>query len=190
MRGRKREQLLEAAQRLFCRNGFQATGVDAVLTEARVARMTLYKHFKSKEHLIVATLEREDRTFREWLVAAVERRSRQASDRILAVFDALGERFEEQGYAGCPFLKATGEFPEPGDPIHQFAAKHREMIRSYLHGLAAEAGAHHPEELSRQLYLLVEGAIGASQIGRTAKVAQDARAAAQVLIRNAIGLQD
>ncbi len=125
--------------------------------------------------------------FREWLVAAVERRSKRARDRILAVYDALGERFEEQGYVGCPFLKASGEFPDPGDPIHQFAVKHKEMIRSYLHGLAAEAGARRPEELSRQLYLLVEGAIGASQVGRNAQVAQQARAAAQVLLKNATG---
>jgi AcrR family transcriptional regulator len=187
MRAGKRDQLLEAAQRLFCRQGFHATGIDAILAEAKVARMTLYKRFKSKEGLIVAVLEREDRMFREWLVAAVERRSRQASDRVLAVYDALGERFEAQGYFGCPFLKASGEFPDAGDPIHQLAIKHKEMVRSYLLGLAAEAGARHPEELSRQLYLLMEGAIGASQVNRNAQVAQQARAAAQVLLREATG---
>ena len=80
---RKRDHLLAVAQRMFCETGFHAVSVDAILAEAGVARMTLYKNFGSKEDLIVATLKREDRMFRQWLVSAVEAQSNHSEDRIL-----------------------------------------------------------------------------------------------------------
>jgi AcrR family transcriptional regulator len=161
---RKRDHLLAVAQRMFCTGGFHAVGVDAILDEAGVARMTLYKNFKSKEDLIVATLREEDRAFRQWLAASVEVRSRRPHDRILHIFGALHERFAQAGYYGCAFIRASIEFPDPQHPVHRAAREHKEMIRSYLRGLSAEAGAKSPIALAEQLYILFVGAITASQL--------------------------
>ena len=186
MSSKKRDHLVGVARDLFYRHGFHATGVDTIIREAGVARMTLYKHFRSKEELILATLELQDQQFREWLVAAVERRAKKPSDRLFAVFDAFGELFRSDGYSGCVFLKASGEYPGLQDPVHQLAVRHKQMIQSYLRGLAAEVGAADPDTLSKQLVLLVDGAIATAQVIGRAGAADDARAAAEVLVRNAI----
>jgi AcrR family transcriptional regulator len=182
MAGRKRDHLLAVAQRMFCETGFHAVSVDAILEEAGVARMTLYKNFGSKEDLIVATLKREDRMFRQWLVGAVEGQSNHSKDRILGLFHALHDRFASDGYYGCAFIRASIEYPAPGHPIHRAAREHKEMIRSYLRGLAAEVDGADPIILSEQLYLLFEGAITASQLHGEPWPAEYARQAAERLL--------
>jgi AcrR family transcriptional regulator len=178
---RKREHLLAVAQRMFCETGFHAVSVDTILEEAGVARMTLYKNFGSKD-LIVATLKREDRMFRQWLVSAVEAQSNHSEDRILGLFHALHDRFASEGYYGCAFIRASIEYPVPGHPVHRAAREHKEMIRSYLRGLAAEVEGADPMMLSEQLYLLFEGAITASQLHGEPWPAEYAREAAKKLL--------
>jgi len=77
--------------------------------------MTLYNHFKSKDELILASLELQDDQWCEWKGPA---------DRLLAMFDALEESFQEEDFCGCPFIKATSEYPDLNDPTHQIAVKH------------------------------------------------------------------
>ena len=142
---RKREHLLQVAQRMFCSAGFHAVGIDAIIAEAGVARMTIYKNFGSKEDLIVATLRREDKIFRQWLTSTVEALSTRPADRIRGLFSALHQRFSEEGYYGCAFIRASIEFPDPRHPVHRAAREHKEMIRSYLRGLAAEVWRQKPD---------------------------------------------
>src|SRR5262249_31599753 len=179
---RKRAHLLAVAQRMFCEMGFHAVSVDAIIEEADVARMTLYKNFGSKEDLIVATLKREDRMFRQWLASAVEAQSYRSGDRILGLFHALHDRFASEGYYGCAFIRASIEYPATGHPIHRVAREHKEMIRSYLRGLAAEIEGSDPIPLSEQLYLLFEGAITASQLHGEPWPAEYARQATERLL--------
>jgi AcrR family transcriptional regulator len=179
---RKRDHLLAVAQRMFCEMGFHAVSVDAILEEAGVARMTLYKNFGSKEDLIVATLKREDRMFRQWLASAVEARSNRSKDRILGLFHALHDRFASDGYYGCAFIRASIEYPAPAHPVHRAAQAHKEMIRSYIRGLAAEVEGADPVTLCEQVYLLFEGAITASQLHGEPWPAEYARQATEKLL--------
>src|SRR5215469_4205640 len=179
---RKRDHLLAIAQRVFCETGFHAVSVDAILEEAGVARMTLYKNFGSREELLVATLKREDRMFRQWLVSGVEAQSDHSQDRILGLFDALHDGFASEGYYGCAFIRASVEYPAPAHPVHRAAREHKEMIRSYLRGLVAEVEGADPMTLSEQLYLLFEGAITASQLHGEPWPAEYARRAAEKLL--------
>jgi AcrR family transcriptional regulator len=179
---RKRDHLLAVAQRMFCEIGFHAVSVDAILEEAGVARMTLYKNFGSKEDLIVATLKREDSMFRQWLASAVEARSNHSKDRILGIFHALHDRFASDGYYGCAFIRASIEYPASNHPVHRAAQAHKDMIRSYLRGLAGEVEGADPIALSEQLYLLLEGAITASQLHGEPWPAEYARKAAEKLV--------
>jgi AcrR family transcriptional regulator len=182
---RKRDHLLAVAQRMFCETGFHAVSIDAIVEEAGVARMTLYKNFGSKEDLIVATLKREDRMFRQWLVSAVEAQSNHSEDRLLGLFDALHDRFASEGYYGCAFIRASIEYPAPAHPVHRAAREHKEMIRSYLRGLAAGVEGTDSMTLSEQLYLLFEGAITASQLHGEPWPAEYARRAAEKLLAGA-----
>src|SRR5436305_7973554 len=182
MATRKRDHLVAVAQKMFCQSGFHAVGIDAILEDAGVARMTLYKNFCSKEELILAALKREDVMFRQWLVSSVEGRSEQPEDRILAIFGALRERFDSTGYYGCAFIRASVEYPAPDHPVHRAARAHREMMRSYLRGLCSEVEGADPVALSEQLYLLIEGAITASQLHGEPWPADYARQAAENLL--------
>jgi AcrR family transcriptional regulator len=182
MAARKRDHLLAVARQMFCECGFHAVSVDAIIEEAGVARMTLYKNFGSKEDLILATLEREDKMFRQWLVSSIEARSSRPEDRILGLFRSLHDRFAAEGYYGCAFIRASIEYPDPKHPIHRAAREHKEMIRSYLRGLAVEVDPTDPVTLSEQLYLLFEGAITASQLHGEPSPADYARQAAEKLL--------
>ena len=182
MPARKRDHLIAVAQRMFCSSGFHTVSIDAIIDEAGVARMTVYKNFKSKEDLIIAALEREDRQFRQWLAASVEARSAKPEDRIVQLFMALHERFAAAGFYGCAFIRASIEYPDPRHAVHVAAKAHKEMIRTYLRGLAADAGALNPVALAEQLYILFEGAITASQLHGEPWPAANAGLAARFLV--------
>src|SRR5260370_8043142 len=93
MASRKRDRIIKVASDIFFRQGFHATGVDAVIKKSRVAPMTLYKQFKSKENLILAALQREDQQLREGLVAEVEPRAQTPHGRLLSLFESFGTQF-------------------------------------------------------------------------------------------------
>lgn len=179
---RKRDHLLSVAQRLFCTRGFHAVSVDAIISEAGVARMTVYKNFASKDELMLETLRREDQAFRQWLASAVEAHSSRPSDRIAAMFDGLHERFSAAGYYGCPFIRVSIEFPDANHPVHRMAKEHKEMIRSYIRALVSQMGVANPVQASEQIYLLFEGALTASQLTGEPWPAEFAKQAALQLI--------
>jgi AcrR family transcriptional regulator len=182
MRPSKRDQLVDTALDLFYRHGFNATGIDRVLEEAGVARMTLYNHFKSKDELIVAVLRRRDELFREWLVRRVEQTPGTTRDRLLALFDAHSEWFAEERFRGCLFINATAEFSGANDAICAAAADHKRLVISFIRGLLAAVGARNPDALADHLALLLEGAIVSAQVLGDPGWAGKARAAAEILL--------
>ena len=182
----RREHLVQTALDLFCRDGFHATGIDRILSESGVAKMTLYKHFRSKDELILAVLRRRDEEFRHWFVRTVERRAKTPRERLVCLFDVLGEWFAETNFTGCTFINAAAEYGEADDPIHASAAEHKRLVRSYIRDLAKAADAADPETLANALTLLIEGAITMAYVAGEKDAAQRARAAAAVLIDAAL----
>ena len=106
-RGSARDRILETAYRLFSRHGIQAVGIDTIVAESHVAKMTLYRYFPSKEDLVLAFLDlRQQRWTHEWLEAGIERRAATPQERLLSVFDLLDEWFRRSDFEGCPFISA------------------------------------------------------------------------------------
>ncbi|MBN67508.1 MAG: TetR family transcriptional regulator [Rickettsiales bacterium] len=155
----KREQIVNTALELFYAQGFHATGVDKIIQTAGVSKKTLYHHFRSKDELVLAALRRRDELFRNWLVRAVQARSKDPRAQLDALFDALGEWFRSKGFSGCMFINASAEFPSHDDPCHIACREHKRMIVDYVRSIAEAAGAKQPERLAEQLNLLMEGAI-------------------------------
>ncbi|SRR6266508_1014574 len=176
-----RERILEAASRLFLRDGFRAVGVDTIVAEAGIAKMTLYTHFPSKDDLIVAYLERANGQFWEWLDGA----SAGVDDpraRLVAMFDAVGKLANSPGCLGCTFQGTAAEFPDPQHPGHRVALAHKQAVRARLRTLTEHAGLRAPEDLADQLLLLMDGAwVAARMFGPDNPGAQVA-AAARALI--------
>ena len=137
MASTRRDHLVDTASRLFQRHGYHATGIDRILAEAGVAKMTLYNHFKSKDELILAALRRRDEQFRNAFMRNVERRAKDPRARLLACFDVLAEWFAESGFSGCSFINAAGEFAAPDDPIHAACGENKRLSLAYVRGLAA-----------------------------------------------------
>ncbi len=187
----RRDDLVDTALRLFYTRGFHATGIDRILAESGVAKMTLYKHFKSKDELILAALERRDEQFRTWLTGAMERASSDPRERLLAMFDALeewfhGQAFKGLGFSGCAFINASGEFADLDHPAHRTSCDHKQRIVDYLTTVCAAAGAEAPAALAEQLALLKEGAIVTAQVRGMPAAARTAKTIAAGLIAAAL----
>lgn len=179
---RLRDQLVNTAVKLFSRHGYHATGIDKIIAEAGVSKMTLYNHFKSKDELILAALRRWDEESRHWLMREIERRATEPRERLLALFDVLDDWFSDKGFSGCMFINATAEYAQLDDPIHMAAAEHKRLFRAYLIKQAEMAGVKDPKSLADQIALLMEGTIVTAQVtGRGDSVAQ-ARKAAEMLV--------
>lgn len=187
----RRDDLIEAALRLFLKDGFHATGIAAVLDEAGLTKMTLYHHFKSKDDLIVAALERRDERFRVWLFDRMQALGGTPRAQVLALFDALGEWFrgeasiggpEPEAFRGCPFVKAAAEYAGQDDPIHRVAALHKRRVVETLGEMCRKAGMPEPERLARRLALLKEGAIADATIAGDSLAAAEAKAMALSLL--------
>lgn len=155
----KREQIVDAALRLFYQHGFNATGVDRIIGEAKVSKKTLYSHFKTKDELILATLRKRDELFRNNLMRETERKAQTPQARLMAVFDVMTDWFHEKGFSGCMFINAVAEFGEEDNPNHLLAAEHKRLVVDYIRGIAVEAGADDADALAHELNLLIEGAI-------------------------------
>ena len=182
----RRDHLVETALALFMRDGFHATGIDRIIAEAEVAKMTLYNHFKSKDELILAALRLRDERFRDWFIEAVEARADKPRGQLLALFGAIDEWINQPDFSGCAFINASAEYGRPDDPVHQAAAEHKRLVRDYIRKIAAQAGAADPDSLAEVLNLLIEGAIVSAHVSGQRDAAKLARRAATLLIKRAL----
>jgi AcrR family transcriptional regulator len=170
-----RDRLLDAAERLIYRDGINGTGVDTILAEASVARMSLYNQFGNKDGLVLAALERRDRRWMAWYEGRVTALAPAGQRRVLALFDALGEWFRQPDFHGCAFINAAGEMADPAHAVRHLAAGHKLALGQFVSMTAREAGQ---GVLDRGLFLLIEGAIVTAMVEGQPDAAQDARAVA------------
>ena len=161
-----RERVLETAYRLFSRHGTRAVGVDRIIAESGVAKMTLYRNFASKDDLILAFLElREERWTRGWLQDTVEARAATPAQRLLAIFDVFGEWFARDDFEGCSFINVMLELVDPGSPVRRESVRQLSEIRGFIGGLAQEAGVQEADAFARQWHILMKGCIVAAAEG-------------------------
>lgn len=178
----KRAELIRKSLGLFYRNGFHATGMDLVAKETGVSKTSIYKHFRTKEDLILAVLRLRDEDFRNRLIRRTEEMSDTPQGQLFALFDALEEWFLQDGFKGCMFIKASAEFQEKDHPINAQALEHKRLLLEHFSDLADKAGYETPRALASQLMVLKEGAIVLAAMSHTAAPAKDAREAGQVLL--------
>jgi AcrR family transcriptional regulator len=161
-----RERVLRAAYDLFSRNGVRAVGIDAVVDQAAVAKMTLYRHFPSKDDLVLAFLDRRDEVWtRGWLQAETARRASTPQQQLLAIFDVFSEWFARADFEGCSFINVMLEIADPKNLLHISSVQHLAGIRAFLAALAAQAGVEDSEAFSRQWHILMKGSIVAAGEG-------------------------
>jgi AcrR family transcriptional regulator len=183
-RASARERLLAAADELFYEEGVHTVGIDRVIERAGVAKASLYSAFGSKDELIRVYLERRHEERKARVMRALETRTT-PRERLLAVFDVLGDAIAAPTFRGCAFVSASAEC-ERGSGIEQVSDSARAWTRSLFAELATEAGASDPDLLAQQLVLLYDGATVSARMDRDSTSARAARTVAEVLVDAAV----
>jgi AcrR family transcriptional regulator len=163
--GRKlaRDKVFEVAADLFYRKGVRAVGVDSIVKQADVAKISLYRSFPSKDDLVVAYLEERNAAFwRQWDEAFAGYRGDPRAQ-LHAIMSYLAQRTTQPGYRGCPFINYCAEFPEASQPGRRVAESNKREMRRRFAEIAEALGAPRPKQLADSLLLLVEGAYAISQ---------------------------
>jgi AcrR family transcriptional regulator len=177
-----RQRILETADRLFYQEGVRAVGIDRIIAEAEVAKMSLYNHFPSKDDLILAVLKHREESVLGFFRAAMERHGRKTKNPLRAFFAALKDFFESPGFRGCPFQNAAVELADPAHPGTEFARGHKQRFSQFLRGLVEETVGKAGAKVAPAVNILVEGAIMTAVIQGNPSAADVARDAAMKLV--------
>ncbi|HEY0905989.1 MAG TPA: TetR/AcrR family transcriptional regulator [Methylophilus sp.] len=180
-----RDKILTIASSLFDTRGIQASGVDTIIMEAGVAKATLYKHFPSKNQLIMAYLRDKSDKFYAWLNAQLGSKKAESMELLLLLCDLVEQWITTAEFHGLPFHIAAVEFPDPAHPINQYSVVLSAELQTYLCQIARTAGARDPEALGQQLTMLFEGAALVERLTPNSGAAARAKQAAITLIHHA-----
>ena len=180
-----KDKVFQTAARMFYQHGYRAIGVDTLAAESGISKMTLYRHYPTKDDLIVAYLKDSNDLF--WSnFEQITKDAPNASEKILSFFEGLQDYVQSPSCYGCPFLNVATEYPETDYLGHQVAIEHKQSVRTRFRQLAKEAGAKQLDILADQLFLLMDGAYMASRMFGAKNPAAHLAEAAQVLVDSAL----
>jgi AcrR family transcriptional regulator len=163
-----RDRILATALRLFYQEGIRATGIDRIIAESGVAKMSFYRHFPSKADLVRAFLAARHDRWMSWFTAAVERRFEKEG--LAAIAGALSEWFEESDFRGCAFINTVAE----SGADYPAAIEHKRELEAYVRGLAERLSLPSPAAAAAKAMIVIEGSIVRAQMGETAGLAETA----------------
>ena len=161
-----RQRILDSAYELFSHRGIRAVGIDEILERAKVAKATLYRHFESKEELVLAFLDQREQLWtRDWVEKEARSRGNTPEEQLIAIFDAFDEWFHRDDFEGCSFINVLLEWADRNHPIGRASVLHLANIRTLLTTLATEAGLRDPETFAHSWHILMKGSIVAAGEG-------------------------
>jgi AcrR family transcriptional regulator len=178
-----REKIIDAANALFYSEGIRAVSVDAIALKAGITKKTLYYHFTSKDDLIAEYLTARDqpnlKQFEKWF----DNCEGSVADKTEAIFQQLSKSAKHPKWKGCGFLRTTAELANmPGHPAIKIGANHKKQFERWLSDKFSDAKCLHPEALSRQIVLLMDGAFSTMLLHRDPAYAEEAGRAAKALV--------
>jgi AcrR family transcriptional regulator len=177
-----RQRILDSAYDLFSRRGVRAVGIDEVIKSASVAKATLYRHFASKDDLVLAFLQQREQLWtRNWVEAEARRRGETPEEQLLAIFDLFHEWFQKDDFEGCSFINVLLEMNDRETALGKASADHLTNIRSIIRTLAEEAGLRNAEQFAHSWHILMKGSIVAAGEGDR-EAARRAQAMGRLLI--------
>lgn len=176
-----RQRIVETAERLFYAEGIKAVGVDRIIAEAEVAKMTLYNHFPSKDDLILGVLKYREEKFGKMFQRWMRKHEKKGADRLSAFFAALKDWFQSPGFRGCAFMNACVELADAEHAASQFSAEHKERFHDMITEILTETAGAKAASAAPAIGLMVEGAIVTAVMHQTSDSADVARDAALAL---------
>ncbi|NIG22143.1 TetR/AcrR family transcriptional regulator [Pantoea sp. Al-1710] len=179
-----RDKILKTAEELIYQNGIHAMGMDLLVKTSGVARKSIYRHFANKEDVASAALTERDERWMQWFRTESDK-GKTPQERILNMFTVLKSWFESDGFRGCAFINTAGEVGDPEDPVRQIAKMHKQKLLDYALELAEQLNVEHPDDLARQLLILLEGAITMSYVMGDGSAADNAQDIAKLMLERA-----
>jgi AcrR family transcriptional regulator len=180
-----KDKVFQTAAQMFYQHGYRSIGVDTLAAESGIGKMTLYRHYPTKDDLIAAYLKDSNDLF--WSnFEQISKNAPTAREKLLTFFESLQDYVKTPACYGCPFLNVATEYPETDYAGHQIAIEHKQSVRARFRQLAKEAGANKPDVLADQLFLLMDGAYMASRMFGAKNPASHLAEAARVLIDSAL----
>ncbi|MER8465105.1 TetR/AcrR family transcriptional regulator [Mesorhizobium sp. M1396] len=178
----KRQHVIETAYALFKRAGFHATGIDRIIAEAEVAKMTMYRHFPSKDELVVEVLDYRAVRFDRQLDRLAQE-GITPEQKIGKIFSWHERWFRSPDFHGCLFAHALAEFGDPGHPVFKAAARQKNGLKRRMRSILEEVMPRgRAESVAATLLMLIEGATLLAQMGQADTAIRDARKAALGII--------
>ena len=177
------ERLFDVAAELFYKESIRSVGVETIVKQAGVSKITLYRNYESKDALIVAYLEDRNETYWRTLDRLLEKQEGHPRAQLTALIEYIADRTTTPGYRGCPFINYAAEFPDPLHPGHEIATANKQRMRDRLAGLVKAIGVGDAQPLADALFLIIEGAYASSQTlgGRNGPAAAASWAANQLI---------
>ncbi|WP_434131860.1 TetR/AcrR family transcriptional regulator [Methylocaldum sp. GT1BB] len=183
-----RDRILETAQRLFYRHGIRAVGVDRIIAESGVAKMSFYRHFPSKKDLVIAFLERRHRFWMDWVTRRVRELAESRTSPSLGIIaDALKEWFSEPDFRGCAFINTVAELSDDSAEERRIAADHKRELRDFVRTMIPERPGRSANDAAELALLIIDGAIVRAQMTGNAEVAEEARTLLEFLDGEPLG---
>ena len=180
-----REKILSTASKLFYRHGINSVGVDEIVRRSGVNKMTLYKHFSSKDILATNCLGEIHQQWNSWFLERVQLKGTAAknpNERVLVIFDVLEEWFQSPGFRGCPFINTVAEIGDRNHPARKAAVTFKQKLLKTIEEALASLGRSRTDELGVQLLMLIDGAIVRAVMTDSSRPAKIARKAAAMLL--------
>jgi AcrR family transcriptional regulator len=177
-----RDRILATASDLFYQHGIRAVGVDLVVEKAGVAKTSLYRHFGTKDDLVVAFLQRMDEEFWKTWDEVSQQHPDDGRAELKAQLEWIGERVNQPHYRGCPQLNIAAEYPELGHPARKFAKEHKREMRRRLKNIAEKLKSADPDQLAGQLAVLINGAFVSTPMYKPGEATTLLQRAADALI--------
>jgi len=168
-RSEARERLLRTASQLFYSEGISGVGVDRIVSEGHVTLATFYRHFPSKEDLVISYLEGVHDAIAEQIAAVITRE--QGPEDVRALGDLVVSELGQRGFRGCAFINAASEYEDPESPVRRVIASHRHWYYDAVRRAFDNAGHSHPGNAARHFLMLRDGAMtgGSLDSSTTAK---------------------
>ena len=178
----KREEIVRHAYRVFYAQGFHAAGVDAILQNSGISKRTMYKYFRNKDEIVVATVLYYHQIAFERIPAIMSARSSDPMRQILCLYDIVAEEIADGQFAGCFALNAKLEFENKHAGIETACRNYYMQLEEYISTLCAYANCRNPKVTARKLVLLFKGAVLMGQMHHDPSAAQLARAMAKDIL--------
>ncbi|MGV8913687.1 MAG: TetR/AcrR family transcriptional regulator [Rhodoglobus sp.] len=159
-------RILDTANELFYQDGILNVGVDRIIAQSSVTKATFYKHYRSKDNLILEYVKSR-RAAAEAQVQSIIEQTTSPHDAVLGLLEGVAAELTKHDFRGCPFLNVVAEVPDPAHPVRRLIAEHRDWYNEALYELMRGAGHPFPGDAADELMLAKDGALAGGYAGDT-----------------------